>query len=58
MSNYWTRLRDIITFLVIWLSLPLYLANKGEGFEGGAMASITFMWVVALIITAYLSEGK
>ena len=51
--NYWTRLRDVVTFLVIWLALPIYLAYK---VEDGWLGTILIMWIPAMIITIYLAE--
>lgn len=59
MNNYWTRLRDVITFLFIWFCLPLYFSYKGtDNFIGAIVTTILIMWIPALYITMYLSRDE
>lgn len=54
-TTYWTRLRDVITFLIIWIGVPYFIFIINDYPEVFAILLIT--WVPAMLVTDYLN-GK
>ena len=53
-DNYWIRLRNVITFLIIWIG-PGAVGHSVLGFTG-AYASTIVTWVPAMLIATYLAD--
>lgn len=53
--NYWTRLRDVIIFLILWMAIPVYLEQCRD--ESTAVYWLLIVtWIPAIIITLYLND--
>ena len=52
--NYWKRLRDMITFLFIWIAPCTYAVHVTNSHEYYMLTLIT--WLPAIFITQYLTD--
>lgn len=54
--NYWTRLRDVITFIIVWLAIPLYL-EQCRDVNAGVYVLLLLTWIPALFVVIYLNDS-
>ena len=54
-DNYWIRLRNVMTFLIVWIG-PGIIGDAAMGYRE-AYALMLLTWVPAMLITEYLDNG-